>query len=865
MLSLSEPIIEEEDSMTEIKSPSKFYAEYDLMLRRQENHQKQPALHQNVALGKLRQWYENGSKQDRGGILVLPTGGGKTFTAVHFACSLPLSDGFKVLWLAHTHHLLEQAFDSFATGASLVTEPRPRLHVRVVSGMEEEHFPVHTIRPTDDVVISSLPMACRAIKNEHEAMAAFLNSSQGKLLIIFDEAHHAPAPSHRELLRELRKRFPGMYLLGLTATPTYGDARKRGWLIELFPQGIVHQVTAAELMAVGILAKPVLHEEQTSFTPDFNDREYRKWLGTYRDIPEDIVNTLALNKERNDYITGAYVAQREKWGKTIIFADRWYQCDYLREALLQRGVRADVVYAHVDADPGSAEARNRRKADENTHVLQSFKDNKLDVLINVKMLTEGTDIPDVQTVFLTRQTTSRILVTQMVGRALRGPRFGGTPEAHIVSFIDNWKQHIDWAAYDQLTVGEVDDEIRELRKRPPVHLISIELVRRLARQMDSGSNINPGPYRQFLPIGWYLVEYMTRVAGSDDEVSVQQQVMVFEHNKDKYETFLAALSDTDLMVWQEYELSFETVRDQIETWQNSYFAEGVDHIGSDLQRDMFAMGRHMAQNDKQFPRFIPFDAHKLHDLDQVAHGHLENNLGALQIYDQLRKEYSRKDRCWSVFYPSYDMFKSQYDGCVNRLIKELTGTGSADLSSGVSNPEPVPEPEPDEEVKRQVKQRDGRRCLCCGASRPLQVDHIKPRYLGGTNDSDNLQTLCRSCNQDKGIKSIDFRKKKTPLKEAPSHLLETSMPSIDLVRDIRQWEMFVRATFNLFYRCTAVDTVEIGQRGEKFHHWRVTLLPGNKSDWILPHLVSLVAYIRKAREEAGLAPAPQKIMVQDCR
>ena len=41
------------------------------------------------------------------------------------------------------------------------------------------------------------------------------------------------------------------------------------------------------------------------------------------------------------------------------------------------------------------------------------------MLINVRMLTEGTDVPDLQTVFLTRQTTSQILMTQMVGRAMR--------------------------------------------------------------------------------------------------------------------------------------------------------------------------------------------------------------------------------------------------------------------------------------------------------------------------------------------------------------------------------------------------------------------------------------------------------------
>jgi len=41
--------------------------------------------------------------------LVLPIGGGKTFTAQRFLTTLPLSQGHKVIWLAHTYHLLNQA------------------------------------------------------------------------------------------------------------------------------------------------------------------------------------------------------------------------------------------------------------------------------------------------------------------------------------------------------------------------------------------------------------------------------------------------------------------------------------------------------------------------------------------------------------------------------------------------------------------------------------------------------------------------------------------------------------------------------------------------------------------------------------
>ena len=51
------------------------------------------------------------------------------------------------------------------------------------------------------------------------------------------------------------------------------------------------------------------------------------------------------------------------------------------------------------------------------------------------------------------------------------------------------------------------------------------------------------------------------------------------------------------------------------------------------------------------------------------------------------------------------------------------------------------------EAKRQeIFERAGRRCVSCGSSDNLTLDHIIPRSKGGTNDDDNLQTLCRRCN-----------------------------------------------------------------------------------------------------------------------
>lgn len=49
-------------------------------------------------------------------------------------------------------------------------------------------------------------------------------------------------------------------------------------------------------------------------------------------------------------------------------------------------------------------------------------------------------------------------------------------------------------------------------------------------------------------------------------------------------------------------------------------------------------------------------------------------------------------------------------------------------------------------------------CLCCGADdKPLTVDHVVPVSRGGSNNIENIQPLCRSCNSSKGVKEIDYR------------------------------------------------------------------------------------------------------------
>lgn len=56
------------------------------------------------------------------------------------------------------------------------------------------------------------------------------------------------------------------------------------------------------------------------------------------------------------------------------------------------------------------------------------------------------------------------------------------------------------------------------------------------------------------------------------------------------------------------------------------------------------------------------------------------------------------------------------------------------------------------EVRQLVYARDGYQCRHCRTSKDLSLDHIHPWSKGGSDEPDNLQTLCRPCNSRKGAR-----------------------------------------------------------------------------------------------------------------
>ena len=63
-----------------------------------------------------------------------------------------------------------------------------------------------------------------------------------------------------------------------------------------------------------------------------------------------------------------------------------------------------------------------------------------------------------------------------------------------------------------------------------------------------------------------------------------------------------------------------------------------------------------------------------------------------------------------------------------------------------------------ENIRQETFGRDGNRCLRCGTTENLSLDHIIPLSKGGDNSINNLQTLCKRCNSSKGGATKDFRR-----------------------------------------------------------------------------------------------------------
>jgi len=320
-------------------------------------------------------------------LVCLPTGAGKT---VIFSRLAQLAQR-QVLVLAHREELLQQARQKLQ--AALGDE-------RVVA-ME---------RGSERGATDAKALVC-SIRSLHEARLAEVLRGRNVGLVVYDECHHAAAEDNLRVLRQMGVFEPdyGGTLLGFTATTARGDGKG---LDRVFEQ-IVYSRSLPELIDDGYLVK--LRGFRISTAADLT----RLSSGGADFREEELAEAVDI-EERNALVARS-IQELARDRRTIAFAVTVNHARNLSRSLNALGVPAGIVHGAMALE-------------ERAQVLADFRAEKLRVLCNVAVLTEGFDDPGVSCIAMARPTRSEGLYAQCVGRGTR--LHPGKPDCLILDFVD---------------------------------------------------------------------------------------------------------------------------------------------------------------------------------------------------------------------------------------------------------------------------------------------------------------------------------------------------------------------------------------------------------------------------------------------
>ena len=357
-------------------------------------------------------------------ILHMPTGAGKTRTAMHVVAEhLRRHEPTVVCWLAQNAELLDQAADEFENAWRFLGNRETGL-VRFWGHRRPDVLDIQ-----DGVIVSGLAKMS-ALDNRDPA--TLLRLADRVSLTIIDEAHQAIAPTYAAILTALYSKRPHNALLGLTATPgrswsDIGEDRKLsdyfdGRKVTLEVEGYDDPVSF--LIDQKYLARPIFRTLNSDAGLKLSENDVNA-LSSAIDVPEQILERLGTDTQRNLKILSAVEDLMTRHRRVIVFAPSVENARMLTAILSIRGHEAFVV-------TGQSNTAERER------IIRRFKskDNRAMVVVNYGVLTTGFDAPATSAAVIARPTRSLVLYSQMVGRATRGTRAGGNDEAEIVTVVD---------------------------------------------------------------------------------------------------------------------------------------------------------------------------------------------------------------------------------------------------------------------------------------------------------------------------------------------------------------------------------------------------------------------------------------------
>ena len=338
-------------------------------------------------------------------LIQLDTGAGKTAALASICKQVKMP----IFVIAHRNFLVEQmskTLTNFGVAHDVIGNSATRN--RCMSYQRDNGILAQT-----NIVLTTIQTLSRRVTTNDVDFDA-------KTLLIIDEAHHA---ANNNWYIKLKTLFKDPIFIGATATPyrldEYGLGIKEGGLFN----ELVQADELKEHSVLKLIAKGILSDYEVYSPPSHVNLNLLKRGGagdfTYESMTACIEHQNICGDVLNTY-------KKLAKGLTIIYTVTISSADRLTKMFKDKC----IVASYIASNLSSHEVIRR---------IDAFKRGDIQVLINVEMITEGFDLPEVTTVIMLRPTASFTLYKQMVGRALRYKKHN----AIIIDHVGNVMRHGD--------------------------------------------------------------------------------------------------------------------------------------------------------------------------------------------------------------------------------------------------------------------------------------------------------------------------------------------------------------------------------------------------------------------------------------
>ncbi len=380
-------------------------------------------------------WLDAGSK----GLLEMATGTGKTKTALScFERTLEGNPNLLTVITAPYQHIAAQWLQEFSAH-------EPLFLPNEVDWRESLHRAINECKlgVRRNLVVISVQNTASSKDFLHYLDLGV--ESGLSLMLIADEVHGLGS-------KEFQKALSPLYQLrlGLSATPSRWRDDDGSAALEEFFGGSVFKFTIQDALTwinpIDGLTPLCPYEYEPVFV-ELTDKELVAYedltmkiirMLNYRDDPEVQKKLSILNYARADIVKGAteklgalrdMLSRTKDVSRTIIYCNDFSQMDSVQAILRDLGIR----YRRFTGQEGTRPQQNLGGLSERDWALRDFGHEDIEVLIAIKCLDEGVDIPSATTGYILASSGNPREFIQRRGRLLR--RFPGKNMAKVIDFV----------------------------------------------------------------------------------------------------------------------------------------------------------------------------------------------------------------------------------------------------------------------------------------------------------------------------------------------------------------------------------------------------------------------------------------------